>query len=81
MIVTIEFVGMQRTITKTSGVDMPINTETRVIDALEYVKRQYPDLPLDEKTILMIVNHEMASPDTILVANDTVSFLPAIGGG
>ncbi|MCP4551822.1 MAG: MoaD/ThiS family protein [Bacteroidetes bacterium] len=50
-------------------------------DVLEYVRGRYPDLPLDEKMILMIVNQGMTSPDTILKRNDTVSFLPAIGGG
>jgi molybdopterin converting factor small subunit len=31
--------------------------------------------------VLITINHEMASPDTVLRANDTVSFLPHIGGG
>ncbi len=81
MTVRIEFLGMQRSITKTSSIDMPISEKTIVADVLEYVRCRYPDLPLDEKMILMIVNQGMTSPDTILKRNDTVSFLPAIGGG
>jgi molybdopterin converting factor small subunit len=81
MTVRIEFLGMQRSITKTSAIDMPISEKTIVADVLEYVRGRYPDLPLDEKMILMIVNQGMTSPDTILKRNDTVSFLPAIGGG
>jgi molybdopterin converting factor small subunit len=61
--------------------DMPITKSTRVNDALEYVRYRYPDLPLEDGMVLITVNHEMASPDTVLRANDTVSFLPHIGGG
>lgn len=81
MVVSIEFVGMQRMITKIAGIEMPARENTSVADALEYVRGQYPDLPLDEKMILIIVNQEMASLETILRANDTISFLPSIGGG
>jgi molybdopterin converting factor small subunit len=80
-IVSIKFFGMQRTITKTDSIDMPITEKTRVTDALEYVRQRYPELPLDQETLLITVNHEQASPDTMLKPNDTVSFLPAIGGG
>ena len=81
MIALIEFMGMQRTITKTNSIDMPISQETRVNDVLEYVRRRYPELHLDEGMSLITVNHEIASLDRVLKANDTVSFLPFIGGG
>ena len=81
MIASIEFLGMQRAITKTNSLDMPISAKTRVNDALEYVRHRYPDLHLDEGMSLITVNHEIASLDRILKANDTVSFLPFIGGG
>lgn len=81
MVVSIEFFGIQRAVTKTGGIDMPISEKTSVIDVLEYVRGQYPALPLDDKMILIVVNQEMASLDTVLRANDTVSFLPSIGGG
>jgi molybdopterin converting factor small subunit len=52
-----------------------------VFDALEYVRQQYPDLPLAKETVLITVNHEMAALDTVLRENDTVLFLPFISGG
>jgi len=52
-----------------------------VIDALEYVRSRYPELPLDLEAIIITVNHEQASLDTVLKPDDTVSFLPSIGGG
>jgi molybdopterin converting factor small subunit len=81
MMTSIEFLGMQRNITKTNSIDMPITEKTRVNDALEYVRQKYPDLHLDEGMVLITVNHEIAALDKILKANDTVSFLPFISGG
>ena len=81
MIVTIEFLGMQRQVTKTDSLDMPITEETKVNDALEYVRQQYPSLNLDYSMVIITVNHETASLDRVLNANDTVSFIPIIGGG
>ena len=81
MFVSIEFLGRQRIITNTPSIEMPITEETRVADALEYAKRQYPALDLEEAEVLIAVNQEMASLDRILRANDTISFLPFIHGG
>ena len=81
MVVSVEFLGMQRVVTKTDGIDIPITEEMKVNDALEYVRRQYPDLYLDERMILITVNQEIAFLDRILMANDTILFLPFISGG
>ena len=81
MKVSIKFLGMQRVITKTDSLDMPVNINTKVQDALEYLRQRYPDLPLEEGMILMAVNHEVASRDRILKDKDTISFLPLIAGG
>ena len=81
MVVSIEFFGMQRVVTKTDSIDMPITEKTRVHDALKYVRHQYPALHLNEERFFVTVNHKKASLDRILMANDTISFLPFIGGG
>ena len=81
MIVSIEFLGMQRIVTKTDVIDMPITEKTTVNDAFEYVRHQYPDLHLDKGMVLVTVNQKVESLDRILRANDTVSFLPFISGG
>ncbi len=81
MVVSIHFHGMQRVITRTDFIDMAITDETRVNDALEYVRHHYPALLLAEGMVLVTVNQEMAPLDRILRANDTVSFLPFISGG
>jgi molybdopterin converting factor small subunit len=81
MVVSIKFHGMQRIVTNTDSIDMPITEKTRVNDALEYVRQQYPALHLEEGTVVVAVNLEIASLDRILRDNDTVSFLPNIAGG
>ena len=81
MVVSIEFFGTQRIVTKIDGIDMPITEKTMVTDALEYVRQRYPDLHLDEGMVLITVNQEITSLDRVLRANDTVSFLPFISGG
>jgi len=81
MIVSIEFLGMQRVVTKTNSIDMPITEKTRVNDALKYVRNRYPALHLDEGMVIITVNQEIATPDRMLKANDNVSFLPFISGG
>jgi len=81
MMVSIKFLGMQRTVTNTDSINMPITDKTRVNDALEYVRQQYPDLPLEEGTVLVTVNLEIATLDRILRDKDTISFLPLIAGG
>ena len=79
--VSIQFFGMQRAVAKTDSIDMPITEKSSVNDALKYVRRQYPDLHLDEGKLLITVNQEIATLDRMLAANDTVSFLPFISGG
>jgi molybdopterin converting factor small subunit len=80
-LISIEFFGMQRAVTKTESIYMPISENMKVTDALEYVRNQYPNLPLDNGMVLITVNQEMASLDTMLKHNDTVLFLPFISGG
>ncbi|MBM3167583.1 MAG: MoaD/ThiS family protein [Chloroflexi bacterium] len=81
MVVSIEFFGRQRQVTQTHSIKMPITGETKLNDALAYVRNLFPALHLDDGAILVTVNHEMASLDRVLMANETVSFLPFIGGG
>lgn len=81
MVASIKFLGMQRVVTNTDSIDMPIAEKTRVNDALDYVRREYPALQLEEGMVLVTVNLEVASLDRILRDKDTISFLPLIAGG
>ena len=81
MIVTIEFLGMQRTITGADSIKMPIIKKTSVDDALEYVRKNHPQLQLNKGMVLVTVNQKIAPRDRVLKANDVISFLPFISGG
>ena len=78
MVVSITFHGRQRAVTRTRAIDMPIDEGSQVTDALDYVKRRFPELPLDHDRFLATVNSEVVPSDRALRARDTVSFLPSI---
>ena len=81
MVISIDFSGSQRAVTKTHRMRMPITHTTKVTDVLDYVRRHFPDLHLHKHTIIAVVNHEAAPLDKVVRPNDTVAFLPPIGGG
>jgi molybdopterin converting factor small subunit len=81
MIVTIEFLGMQRTATGADSIEMPITKKTSVGDALEYARKNHPQLQLDEGMVLVTVNQKIAPQGQVLKADDIISFLPFISGG
>jgi len=81
MNVLVELFGVQRDIAQTDSINMPITGTTLVRDVIVYMRKKYPALPLDEHSVLPTVNHELASLDRGLKANDIVCFLPPIGGG
>jgi len=79
--VTIELFGIHREIAGIDKIELPVGEKTLVRDALDYIREKYPSISLKEHSILVTVNHEVASPDRPLKANDTVCILPHIGGG
>jgi molybdopterin converting factor small subunit len=81
MKVSIEFFGIQRTYTNAYGIEMAIDEKTKVSDVVEFIRHNYPGLPMENGSVHVIVNQEIASLDRILRANDTIAFLPSIHGG
>jgi len=79
--VSVEFHGVQRIITGEDAIVIEITARTKVKDVLELLNRRYPALDLDEGMIIMTVNQEKVSADSILNDDDTVSFIPHISGG
>jgi molybdopterin converting factor small subunit len=79
--VSIEFIGMQRSVTGAPNIEMPITRGTTVGNAFEYVKKQYPALSLNDRDMFITVNHEVTDQGKLLSEGDVVSFIPAIGGG
>jgi len=79
--VTIELFGIHREIAGIDKIKLPVGEKTLVSDALDYVRKKFPAISLKEYSVLITVNHEVASPDRPLKADDTVCILPHIGGG
>ena len=81
MTISIDFFGKIRSAARTDSITMPITGRSRVFDALAYVRKQYPDLPLRDDCMVVTVNHEVARLDQLLRPNDSVTFVPFVGGG
>ena len=81
MVISVDFNGSQRGVTRTRNIDVHLQKGERVDDVLAYVKDLYPDLFVSENSCLVIVNNQVTTKDRILEANDRISIIPHIGGG
>jgi molybdopterin converting factor small subunit len=80
-IVTIELLGIQRTIAGIDSISMPLGEKDLAKDVLCFLREKFPEMDLDEKKLHIVVNHEVVSPERVLKANETVCLIPHIGGG
>ena len=81
MRIRVNFMGLQRAITGTDQVHLTLAEGARLSEAICQIAQSYPDLSLSDDSVLVAVNNEVAKKDGVLAAEDTVSFLPFIGGG
>lgn len=81
MVISVDFNGSQREVTRTRNIEIKFNKGGRVDDVLSYVKDRYPDLCLSENSCLVILNNQVAAKDHVLKPNDRISIIPHIGGG
>ena len=81
MVISVDFNGSQREVTRTRRIDIQLKKGKRVNDVLSRVKDLYPDLSLKEDSYLVTVNNQVTDKEQILKANDRVSLIPHIGGG
>jgi molybdopterin converting factor small subunit len=79
--ISIEIFGDHRLAAKTGRIRLPFVNGITAGDAFDRVRKNYPEIDLDEKSIIITVNHVVASHDKLLKPDDIVSFLPHIGGG
>lgn len=81
MVVTVSFLGTQRTVTGKDAVAVTVRGEARVADVLHYIQHEFPGLGFEAEAFFAAVNHEKASLDRKVRDGDIVTFLPPIGGG
>lgn len=82
MLIHVLFFASLRERAKTSSVDLEI-AEGLVDEALEQIRRQYPQLEehLTSGRVYVAVNDEYVTPDTRLKENDTLALIPPVSGG
>ncbi len=81
MVISVQFFGTQRAITKVRDLKIPLTVNGRVKDVHEYLMNRYPDLSLNEKDVRVTINNKSSSMNHILKPNDNIVFLPHVGGG
>jgi molybdopterin converting factor small subunit len=79
--VSVELFGIHREVARLDRVELPLGEESLVRDALEYLRGRYPAITLEEHSILVTVNQEVAPLDAPLKPDDIICILPHIGGG
>jgi molybdopterin converting factor small subunit len=81
MTVSVSFFGHQRNHIGSDCITVELTPDSRAVDILRYVQRQYPGLNLSENGVLISINDRVCPHDHPLKTDDIVSFLPHIGGG
>ncbi len=81
MVVSVQFFGAQRSLTKTSEIQIPLTENGRVSDVFVYLIDCYPDLHLSEEDVLVTVNNKTSNMNHTLNPDDNITFLPHVGGG
>ena len=67
--------------TNQDQVEVPISENDRVGDLFEHLQGCFPDLQLAAEDVTITVNDTISTVAHTLNPNDTVAFLPHIGGG
>ncbi len=80
MYVSVNLLGQLRVKAQTDKVQIPLHGHTQVADIFQYMKENY-SLPLSENTIMITVNDEVSRMSQNLKADDSIAFLPLLGGG
>ncbi|RLC31727.1 MAG: hypothetical protein DRH37_02415 [Deltaproteobacteria bacterium] len=83
MIVCVRFFGTQRVLMKTDKVRVRFPQNRKVADVFEYLLNCYPDLAvsLKRENVLVTVNNRKSDLNRRLEPDDSITFLPHVGGG
>ena len=81
MTISVKLTGMQQVVAGTSVVEMPVTGYSTVRDVLDYVNKKYPKLAISTNSMFIVIDHQIVTLDRALRADDTIEFIPAIGGG
>lgn len=79
--VSVKLTGQQRRFTSHEEIHVPLTRAGNVAALLDFLKKNYPELPLPVDSCMAIVNDQACPMDSELKKNDSVSFMPLFGGG
>jgi len=81
--ITIIFFSRYREQMGLSSLQVEVNTVSKVTDVIAWLQHRYPlqtDF-LNDQQLLIAVNQEMATAQTLLKRGDEVAFFPPVTGG
>ncbi len=81
MFVSVQFHGPHRLMTNRDQVEVSISENDRVGDLFKHLQGRFPDLQMAAEDVTITVNDAISTVTQTLNPNDTVAFLPHIGGG
>lgn len=81
MFVFVKLYGQQRLHANADRIEIPVATVKSVSDVYKYLKRFYPGLAISKESLLITVNDRVSRMEEAIKENDTVRFMPVMGGG
>lgn len=81
MVVSVQFHGTHRLVTRREQMDVPLEDNGRVEDLILHLSLCFPRLRLSSGDLMITVNDQVSAFSRPLKQSDTVAILPHIGGG
>lgn len=81
MRIKVKFFASYREAIGRAGLDVEVKDDTNISGLLEQLKQDHPGLGALTENLIVSVNREYASYDTILKDGDDVALLPPVSGG
>jgi len=81
MVVSVQFHGVHRAITRVNEIRLSLSSNARISDLFKRIERSYPDLQLSQEDITVSINDQVSTVNQPLNPEDKITFLPHIGGG
>ncbi len=80
MTVLVLLFGISRDIVGSKSIQIDFEGEVRVKDLMNKMKENYPKFE-ELSSLLVAVNDEYASDDTVLSGNEEIALIPPVSGG
>jgi molybdopterin converting factor subunit 1 len=81
MRVTVKLFARFREVVGSSSLEREMAAGNRVADLLAELAEDFPQFPANSQRMIVAVNREFASRDTVLRGGDEVALFPPVSGG